>query len=60
MTAAPSLSLRPATAADVPALAALGRDSFIAKFGDLYRPEDLAGFLDPRHARPVGARQVAP
>ena len=40
------IALRPATAADVPALAALARDSFIAAFGDLYRPEDLALFLD--------------
>ncbi len=38
--------LRPATEADVPALAALARDSFIAAFGHLYRPEDLALFLD--------------
>ncbi len=38
--------LRPATAADVPALAALARDSFVAAFGPLYRPEDLALFLE--------------
>ena len=57
MTAA--LSVRPATAADVPALAALGRDSFVAKFGDLYRPEDLAAFLNQSHAEPVVAAQVA-
>jgi ribosomal protein S18 acetylase RimI-like enzyme len=57
MTAA--VSLRPATAADVPALAALGRDSFVAKFGDLYRPEDLAAFLEQSHAEPVVAAQVA-
>jgi ribosomal protein S18 acetylase RimI-like enzyme len=37
--------LRPATAADVPALATLARDSFVAAFGELYRPEDLALFL---------------
>lgn len=40
-----TLSLRPATAADAPALAELGRDSFTAAFGHLYRPEDLAAFL---------------
>lgn len=39
------LVLRAASPADVPALAALGRDSFVAKFGHLYRPEDLHGFL---------------
>ncbi len=37
--------LRRATAADAEALAELGRDSFIAAFGHLYRPEDLAAFL---------------
>ena len=57
MTAA--LSLRLATAADVPALAALGRDSFVAKFGDLYQPDDLAAFLAQSHADPVVAEQVA-
>ncbi len=39
------LVLRPAFPADVAALAALGRDSFVAKFGAMYRPEDLAVFL---------------
>ena len=57
MTAA--VSLRPAASTDVPALAALGRDSFVAKFGDLYRPEDLAAFLAQSHAEPVVASQIA-
>jgi ribosomal protein S18 acetylase RimI-like enzyme len=39
-------ALRPATDADVPVLAALAHDSFVAAFGHLYRPEDLALFLD--------------
>ena len=39
------MKLRPATSADIPALARLGSDSFVAKFGQLYRPQDLAGFL---------------
>jgi len=39
-------TLRPATAADIPALAALARDSFVAAFGPLYRPDDLGLFLD--------------
>lgn len=38
--------LRPATASDAEALAKLGRESFIAAFGHLYRPEDLEGFLE--------------
>jgi GNAT superfamily N-acetyltransferase len=40
-----SARLRPATPDDAPALAELGRDSFVAAFGPLYRPEDLAAFL---------------
>jgi ribosomal protein S18 acetylase RimI-like enzyme len=53
-----ALSLRPATTADVPTLTALGRDSFVAKFGELNRPEDLAAYLAQAHAEPVVAAQV--
>jgi len=41
-----ALILRPATETDVPALAALARDSFVAAFGPLYSPGNLALFLD--------------
>jgi len=41
-----ALVLRPAVPADVAALSALGRDSFVAKFGDMYRAEDLHSFLE--------------
>ena len=51
--------LRPALPADAPALAALGRDSFIAKFGAMYRPEDLAAFLAEQHAPQIVAAQLA-
>ena len=51
--------LRPALPADAPALAALGRDSFIAKFGTMYRPEDLASFLAEQHAPQIVAAQLA-
>src|SRR3546814_18602794 len=37
--------LRPAVAADAPALAQLGRESFCAAFGHLYRADDLGPFL---------------
>lgn len=47
------LILRPATEADIPALSVLGRDSFVAKFGHMYRPEDLAAFLEQVHS-PAG------
>ena len=40
-----ALILRPATEADVPALAELARASFVAAFGHLYKPEDAAAFL---------------
>jgi ribosomal protein S18 acetylase RimI-like enzyme len=59
------IALRPATPADVTALAALARDSFVAAFGRLYRPEDLALFLDEwrteeayREALAVPAKRV--
>ena len=37
--------LRPALPEDAPALAALGRESFCAKFAHLYDPRDLETFL---------------
>lgn len=39
------MNLRLAVPADAEALAELGRRSFTAAFGHLYRPEDLAAFL---------------
>ena len=51
--------LRPATLADVPALARLGRDSFTAAFGHLYDPADLAAFLDTAHDETKVAREIA-
>lgn len=38
--------LRDATPADALALSRLAIDAFVAKFGSMYRPEDLAAFLD--------------
>ena len=51
--------LRPALPADAAALAALGRDSFVAKFGAMYRPEDLAAFIAQTHSDEVVAREIA-
>ena len=51
--------LRPALPADAAALAALGRDSFVAKFGTMYRAQDLATFLAQTHAETVVAREIA-
>lgn len=51
--------LRPATLADVPALAKLGRDSFTDAFGHLYRSEDLASFLVETHDEAVVSGEIA-
>ena len=51
--------LRPATPADVPALAALGRDSFVAAFGPLYSAADLSAFLVEVHEDAVVAAELA-
>jgi ribosomal protein S18 acetylase RimI-like enzyme len=37
---------RDAAAADLPAVDAIFRQSFVATFGHLYKPQDLAAFLD--------------
>ncbi len=53
------MELRPATLADVAALAALGRESFADAFGQLYRPGDLAAFLAETHDEAVVASEIA-
>ena len=40
-----TVTLRPATEADIPALVKLASDAFVDAFGHLYKPEDLAQFL---------------
>ncbi len=51
--------LRAASAADIPALAGLAEDSFVAKFGHLYRPEDLSAFLDATYSHAAIAGELA-
>jgi ribosomal protein S18 acetylase RimI-like enzyme len=51
--------LRPATPADAPALAALGRDAFVDKFGHLYSPENLAAFLEGSHSEAKVAKELS-
>jgi ribosomal protein S18 acetylase RimI-like enzyme len=53
------LILRAATSADIPALSELGADSFVVKFGDMYRPEDLAAFLEETHSHAAVAGELA-
>lgn len=52
-------ALRPAAPADAPALAALGRDSFVAKFGHLYDPADLGPFLAATYGEEAIAAELA-
>ena len=52
------LILRAATSADIPALSELGRNSFVVKFGDMYRPEDLAAFLEDTHSHATLAGEL--
>lgn len=53
------MNLRPALAVDAAALAQLGADSFVAKFGRLYRPEDLANFLAGSHSAGNVGKEIA-
>lgn len=53
------MHLRPAEPADAAALAELGARSFTAKFGHLYRPEDLAAFLADSHGEAKVAKEIA-
>ncbi len=53
------IALRQPNLADIPALATLGRDSFVAAFGAMYTPADLAAFLAETHAETVIAANLA-
>lgn len=53
------LILRPARRADVAALSRLGSESFVAKFGHLYRPADLAAYLAQAHSEDAVAGDLA-
>ncbi len=50
--------LRPAATADAPALAKLGTETFVAAFGDLYNPEDLAAFIAEVHGEAAVAAEI--
>lgn len=50
--------IRTPTAADAPALAELGRATFVDTFGHLYSPENLAIFLE-NHATDKWAAEIA-
>jgi ribosomal protein S18 acetylase RimI-like enzyme len=54
-----SVRLRPARPEDIPALATLATDAFVAAFGHLYRPEDLNAFLAEHRAAEVYSEHLA-
>ena len=51
--------LRPALLADAEPLARLGRDSFCAKFAQLYDPADLEAFLEEVYSVETVHREIA-
>jgi len=53
------LVLRAAGPADVGSLSRLATESFVAKFGHMYRPEDLAAFLEETHSPAAVAAEIA-
>ena len=53
------LILRTATTADIPAISRLAIDSFVAKFGPMYRAEDLAAFLAESYSQDAIAAELA-
>ena len=62
MTSSPAarpLTVRNAVPGDLVALVALSQKTFTDKFGHLYNPEDLAGFLEESHGAAVYARWLA-
>ncbi len=50
--------MRSATLEDAASLARLGADSFTAAFGELYRPQDLAAFINEVHDPAVVAAEI--
>jgi diamine N-acetyltransferase len=54
-----SIALRPAAPADAPALSRLATDSFVAAFGQLYKPQDLQAFLNEYRTEAAYRRALA-
>ncbi len=51
--------LRSAKFADIPALSRLASESFVAKFGELYKPADLTTFLNDMLSEQAIAQELA-
>ena len=54
-----AVTYRAAEPGDAAALAGLAREAFVAAFGELYRPEDLAAFLKAERSQERYAGQIA-
>lgn len=54
-----AMILRPLARTDIPALSRLGIDSFVAKFGHMYRKEDLEAFLEQVYSERAIAADLA-
>jgi diamine N-acetyltransferase len=54
-----ALAYRPVRPDDAAALARLGAESFVVKFGALYQPEDLAAYLDEAHSPAAVHAEIA-
>jgi ribosomal protein S18 acetylase RimI-like enzyme len=54
-----AITFRAAEPGDAAALAQLAREAFIAAFGELYQPQDLAAFLDGERSEERYATQIA-
>lgn len=55
----PQPAIRRAGPADAEALARIGRDTFVATFGHMYPPADLAAFLAEHHSPERAATDLA-
>ncbi len=53
------ISYRTPRVAEATAIAALGRDTFVERFGDLYTPDDLAAFIADAYAPARAAAELA-
>ena len=51
--------LRAAITEDIPVLSRLGTESFVAKFGHMYRPEDLQAYLAEAHSEAAVRTELA-
>ncbi|MEJ0060539.1 MAG: GNAT family N-acetyltransferase [Terricaulis sp.] len=56
---APAVLYRDALLEDAPALAVISRDTFVATFGHLYPPEDLAAYMASKYGADIQRAEIA-